>query len=279
MNLNLIFFVNLSHEIRTPLTLIQGYANQIYLKASEEINTGKLDIVKAQCKQMQDIINNIMDLSKIESSELQLTPTHINLQPFLEKHFADFEGMFAKKNITFQLNNKVKNTTILIDKELFSKALSNLLSNALKFTSTGGIVSVNANFISNQLILEIKDTGIGIPEYERDFVFKRFYQVKNDITKSQGSGIGLAFTKSIVDAHHFSIKLNSVYDEGTCFSVLIPMEYTKLYNDSLSEQESILFRPSETADALFPKKEISKGVQKILLIDDHEPMRLYLKKC
>ncbi|MEP5341402.1 MAG: response regulator [Algibacter sp.] len=275
------FFVNLSHEIRTPLTLIQGYANQIDLKASEEINTGKLDIVKAQCKQMQDIINNIMDLSKIESSELQLTSTYINLHPFLEKHFANFQGLFIKKNISFRLNNEVKNTTILIDENLFSKAVNNLLSNALKFTSTGGSVSININSIDNKLIIEIEDNGIGIPEDELEFIFKRFYQVKNDITKSQGSGIGLAFTKSIVDAHHFSIQLKSIYGEGTCFSVLIPTGYTKHTkpnSSSLNEQESTLSNSTQTIDSLLPQKEISKGMQKILLVDDHEPMRLYLKE-
>ncbi len=95
------FFVNLSHEIRTPLTLIQGYTNQIDLKDSEEINNEKLDIIKAQCKQMQDIINSIMDLSRIESSELQLSPKHVDLQVFLEKHFVDFQGIFLKKILLF----------------------------------------------------------------------------------------------------------------------------------------------------------------------------------
>jgi len=272
------FFVNLSHEIRTPLTLIQGYTNQIDLKASEEVNTAKLDIVKAQCKQMQDIIDSIMDLSKIESSELQLTPTYINLQTFLEKHFTDFQGVFTKKNIDFQLNNEVENTSILIDQDLFSKAVNNLLSNALKFTDTGGVVSVNANFINKLLILEIKDNGIGIPEDEIEFVYKRFYQVKNDITDSQGSGVGLAFTKSIVDAHHFSIKLNSIYGVGTSFSILIPSEYTKSYNDSSGEQEPSLPHIAETTDTVLSEKPNLKNRKKILLLEDHEPMRLYLKE-
>ena len=269
------FFVNLSHEIRTPLTLIQGYVNHIDLKAPEELNTEKLDIVKAQCTQMQNIINNIMDLSKIESSELQLGPKHVSLQLFLEKHFADFQGVFQKKGLVFQLNNEAKNTTVLIDQDLFSKALNNLLSNALKFTPTGGTVSINASFINEQLILEIKDTGIGIPKNEKDSIFKRFYQVKNDITKSQGSGIGLAFTKSIVDAHHFSIKLNSVEKQGSSFRVLIPIEYTQPYSNSLNEQKTIVVNTSKAIHTL-PQKETSKDIQRILLVDDHEPMRLYL---
>ena len=269
------FFVNLSHEIRTPLTLIQGYTNQIDLKGSEETNNRKLDIIKAQCKQMQDIINSIMDLSKIESSQLQLSPKHVNLQVFLEKHFANFQGVFSKKNIVFQLNNYAKNTTILIDKNLFSKALNNLLSNALKFTATGGIVTINVNFINNQLIIEVKDNGIGIPKDEVELVYERFYQVKNDITKSQGSGIGLAFTKSIVDAHHFSIILHSIYNVGTSFNILIPLEYTQSYDNSLPKQEATLV--TSTA-SIFPEKPILKGKQKILLVDDHEPMRLYLKE-
>jgi signal transduction histidine kinase len=132
--------------------------------------------------------------------------------------------------------------------------LNNLLSNALKFTSIEGAASVNTNFINSQLILEIKDTGIGIHKDEIEFVYKQFYQVKNDITKSQSSGIGLGFTKNIIEAHHFSINLNSIYGEGTNFSVLIPMAYTKPYNDTLNTQKLIIPKVTEITNSVFPKE-------------------------
>ena len=128
------FFVNLSHEIRTPLTLIQGYTNQLHFKESDEENKQKTVVIKEQCQQMQNIINSIMDLSKMDSSEFQLISTPVDVNSFLEKHFINFQSLFAKKNIEFTFNNKTLKTTILVDEDLFSKAITNLLSNALKFT-------------------------------------------------------------------------------------------------------------------------------------------------
>ncbi|WP_055434638.1 response regulator [Lacinutrix algicola] len=272
------FFVNLSHEIRTPLTLIQGYTNQLNFDKSETENTQKTSIIKEQCQQMQNIINNIMDLSKMESNQFQLVSTPVEIHSFLEKHFINFQSLFIKKNITFTFNNNTLKTTILIDQELFSKAITNLLSNALKFTPINGSVSINTSFSNKGLKINVIDTGIGIQKEDNQSIFKRFYQVKNHITKSQGSGIGLAFTKSIIDAHQFSIDVDSSFGKGSCFTIFIPNTYVETITDKAVE------KPIDTNKLNTITKESSlKATSKtnnktILLVEDHKQMRDYLKK-
>lgn len=272
------FFVNLSHEIRTPLTLIQGYTNQLNFKESDKENKQKTAIIKEQCQQMQNIINSIMDLSKMDSNEFQLISTPVDVNSFLEKHFINFQSLFAKKNIEFTFNNKTLKTTILVDEDLFSKAITNLLSNALKFTSKNGSVAINTSFNNKGLTINIIDTGIGINEDESKAIFNRFYQVKNDITKSQGSGIGLAFTKSIIDAHQFSIDVESSFGNGTCFTISIPKEFVNSTTNSASIEPLHITEPNKTNFKEQPKKPFISNKQKILVVDDHEQMRKYLKK-
>lgn len=269
------FFVNLSHEIRTPLTLIQGYANQFNFKNSDKENQQKAAIIKEQCLQMQDILNSIMDLSKMESNQFQLVSTAVDLNAFLEKHVVNFQSLFAKKNISLSFNNHTLNRSIIIDESLFSKAITNLLSNALKFTPVNGRVSVNTFATSEGLKIDITDTGIGIQENHSKSIFKRFYQIKNDITKSQGSGIGLAFTKSIVEAHNFSIDVKSTFGKGACFSIYIPKKYIKLDETTLPINTIEIIKTSYKK----PKtKPLTHRKPNILIVDDHEQMRVYLKK-
>ena len=275
------FFVNLSHEIRTPLTLIQGYTNQLSFKDADKENLQKTRIIKEQCQQMQDIINSIMDLSKMESNQFKLISNPVDINLLLEKHYTNFQSLFAKKNIDFTFHNKTLKNSILIDEELFSKAITNLLSNALKFTPTNGNVSIHTSFIDDGLKIDVIDSGIGINKEEREAVFKRFYQVKNDITKSQGSGIGLAFTKSIVDAHQFSIDVESSLGKGCCFTISIPKNFVSSTIDepSIKIEETIGNNQVEKTDFKEqPKITVIKNKKKILVVDDHEQMRIYLKK-
>ena len=269
------FFVNLSHEIRTPLTLIQGYTNQLNFKESDKENKQKKVIIKEQCQQMQNIINNIMDLSKMDSNEFQLISTPIDVNTFLEKHYINFQSLFAKKNIAFTFNNKTLKTTILVDEDLFSKAITNLLSNALKFTPKNGSVAMKTSFNEQGLTINIIDTGIGINKDEIEAIFNRFYQVKNDITKSQGSGIGLAFTKSIIDAHQFSINVESCFGNGTCFTISIPKNSVNSNPNLLSIEPKDIRKTSFKEQSL---KILKNNKQNILVVDDHEQMRKYLKK-
>jgi|GEM_PF-695983 len=273
------FFVNLSHEIRTPLTLINGHASRIDFKKSVEENKENLDIVNSQTKQIQSIVNNILDLSKIDEKNFKIEREPIVLIPFLNKHYANFKGLFEKKRIEFKLEIDRSDIVILCDENLFSKSINNLLNNALKFSIEGGQVKISVNSSDQGVSITISDTGIGIPEEDRVHVFKRFYQSKNHITKSKGSGIGLSFTKSIIDAHGYTIALTSVPNTSTKFIIQIPNNFIE------SEKKPFVVGSKKMATSISNKKElplvkkkINKLTPRILIVDDHEQMRHYLSK-
>ena len=252
------FFVNLSHEIRTPIALIKGYTSKIDFKKSEAYNKQQIKVVNNQLDQIHNIVNTIMDLGKMDHNKLTLSIKETSLHQFLNKRYADFKALFDKKNINFSILLPEKDLLIKVDEYQMERCISNLLNNALKFTNIGGKVTLYANH-SNTLEIGIWDNGIGIPENDMDKIFERFYQSKNHITKSQGSGIGLSFTKNIIEEHGFSITAESVPNHKTTFKINIP----KIY----------LLKPVE-----LDKKSVTsifKG--KILIVDDHEQMRIYIK--
>ncbi|WP_310557542.1 response regulator [Flavobacterium sp.] len=268
------FFVNFSHEIRTPLTLIQGNASRINLKGSVEENQEKINIINSQISQIQSIINNIIDLSKIDSNEFTIDGKKVVFRPFIEKHYFEFKEVFQKKKIEFNLKIEIPEITVFMDEDLMSKSINNLLSNALKFTPNNGMVEIAVS-LENDLIIRINDTGIGIPEYDLDKVFDRFFQSKNDITKSQGSGIGLSFTQSIVEAHQFKISLSSIPNIATTFTITIPkkaIEYSLVKTESYSK----VVKNSIPKIATIPKSKTAN--RSILIVDDNEQMRDYLKQ-
>lgn len=267
------FFINLSHEIRTPITLIKGYTSQINLKEDESINTHKLNIVKNQTTQIEGIVNSILDLSKLDENKLPLHCTTTDLKDFLNKHYADFKTLFDKKEILFNLNIKDKDLNVFMDVDLINKAFTNLINNALKFTSKKGRVTINA-YLKNDLIIEVTDTGIGIPKQDITKVFNRFYQSKNHITKSQGSGLGLSFAKNILNAHGFSIKVSSIPDVETSFKINIPKKY--ISNTITTKNSKKEAEPTTIVKNTDDVAVIHKNKTTILVVDDHEQMRTYL---
>ena len=267
------FFVNLSHEIRTPITLIKGYTSKIKL-AKHDKNNQNLNVVNAQIKQIETILNNILDLSKLDANKLRLEKTPTELTPFLNKHFADFKEFFFKKRIRFHLNNTIEAVKIDMDANLIAKSINNILSNTLKFTPKNGHVHIDVT-LNNNLEIAFIDNGIGIPNKDLDKIFDRFYQSKNDVTLSQGSGIGLSFTKSILDAHGFSIHVKSEPNVKTEFIITIPEKY--IINNTKSNN---IFTVNSTKFDLQKEKirlKKKKNKPTILVVDDHEQMRSYLK--
>lgn len=268
------FFVNFSHEIRTPLTLIQGNASRINLQGSIDENQEKIQNINSQVAQIQNIINNIIDLSKIDSNEFTITCSKVVLRPFLEKHYSEFSALFQKKEIQFDLQMDIPEVTVLMDEDLMSKSINNLLSNALKFTPKKGRVAIIVS-LDTDLIIKIKDTGIGIPEYDIDKVFERFFQSKNDITRSQGSGIGLSFTQSILEAHQFDISLSSIPNEETIFTITIPKKAIE-HSAIVSKTNTNVIRNSNLNKIQTQPSKATK--RSILIVEDNEQMRNYLKE-
>jgi len=254
-------FTNISHEIRTPITLIKGYADRIFLEEDSE-DVQNLNIIKKQAKEVQNIVDNLLDLSKLDAHKLKLNSTQEDVLAILNKLYVDYKKPFEDKEIAFSLDTSILDLSIVLDKQYFLRSLQNLLSNALKFTPKGGEVLLQVVYESD-LHIKVIDNGIGIPEEDQDKIFTRFYQSKNHITESMGSGIGLSFAKNIIEAHGFQLNLKSIPNKKTEFTITIPEQYiqTEVISSDRKETEK-------------HKKETKHTV---LVVEDTVEMRNYLK--
>jgi len=227
------FFANITHEFRTPLTLILG---PIEMMKSEAVNPQvlrHLSVMKTNASRLLDLINQLLELSKIEAGSLKLKATQKNVVPVVKGVIMSFESMAQQNGIVLKVESTKEEINLYFDQEKLEKALINLISNALKFTRKGGMVSVKVSDFDQHLNIQIIDSGIGIPEKDLGFIFDRFYQSSRS-NGNNGSGIGLALSKELVELHHGSIRVESKEGVGTQFFIDIPMG-----DDHLSEEEMI----------------------------------------
>lgn len=271
------FFINLSHEIRTPLTLIKGYHSQLNKRNFAEEDTTKLRVIEEQVINMQSIIDNIMDLGKLEANELSLNISFLDINNFLNKLVTNFKPLYDNKGVSLHYESHIQNITVALDSNLFEKAISNLLSNALKFTTKEEKVIIELDNNDNGIYINISDTGIGISNENIPRLFDRFYQVKNHITKSQGSGIGLAFVKSIIDHHNFEINVDSKLGVGSQFIIEIPKSFIKNVSNSKNIESENYSKEQESPKISSIKPKVSYERKKVLIVDDHKQMRTYIK--
>ncbi|MCB2220252.1 MAG: response regulator [Bacteroidetes bacterium] len=258
------FFANISHEFRTPLTLIMRPLEKLLSKTQDEIDKKELTIARKYAQSLQKLINNLLALSRLESGKMQLHATEINIVKLVNGYFQAFESLAKQKNIKLHFNAKNEKINVFIDQEKFEQILNNLLSNAFKFTGDGGKIEIAVSLwplafgkadeklkansqlptASNSHWAEIKisDTGCGIPPENIDHIFNRFYQMeqKNN-SYYEGTGIGLALTKELVELHHGIIKVDSEQGIGSTFTILLP-----LGNEHLGSEEIILEKSEKT---------------------------------
>ena len=253
------FFINISHEIRTPLTLLKGYINKLKIVSE---NKSYIKIIKNNTEQIQQIVDSIIDLSRLDASKLPLHKTKIDFNAFVTKLYTDFYPLFEEKNITFFLDKPQLNVYIDADRTLLKRAITNLLTNALKFTPVGGNVSVIITLKQN-LNLAIIDNGIGISNRDLNLIFNRYFQSENHITKSKGSGIGLALTKSILKNHGYKISVKSTPHVTTNFCIEISN------NDFITS-------PRDESRAISKKVGINEKPI-VLIVDDHNQMLTYIE--
>jgi two-component system, sensor histidine kinase ChiS len=260
------FFTNISHEFRTPLTLILGPIEQMREEARDSKSQKSLSMVYQNAEKLLTLINQLLELSKLESGNYQLKAAKGDFIPLMKSLVMSFASRAEQKNIKLEFNfdpqlRKPEFTDhFYFDHDIIEKIVNNLLSNAFKFTPENGHVKVEAclNRLKDKgQVVEIifRDSGIGIPAEKLPFIFDRFYQVDASSKRDyDGSGIGLALVKDLVTQHKGSIIANSRPGKGTTFSLRLPFGKEHYSSDQIASKPSVEV-----------KKENGNGIAKALL--------------
>jgi signal transduction histidine kinase/ligand-binding sensor domain-containing protein/DNA-binding response OmpR family regulator len=245
------FFANISHEFRTPLTLILGPAENINRNTSIEEIEKQTNVIKRNAKRLLGLINQLLDLSKLEAGKLELKASRSNIVPFIKGVTMSFESMAERKDITLKVKSERDEIELYFDRDKMLKIMTNILSNAFKFTPNGGQITVALTLVPSptgrgmsggqgegKVRIIVKDTGIGISEEELSKLFDRFYQVDSSQTREhEGTGIGLALTKELVELHHGIISVDSKLGNWTEFTVTLPVGRKHLKDQEIIEEK------------------------------------------
>lgn len=265
------FLQNMSHEIRTPMNAIVGFSDLLFLNFENKVKLLEFaSIIKQSSSDLLELINDILDLSKIESGQLPINFEECNLDELLNElylFFINHREKINKKHVEFNFirDSDNKQINILIDKGKLKQIFINLVYNAFKFTQKG---SINFGYTfneKNELVFFVSDTGIGIPEDKQSFVFERFAQLNSSITGVKGgTGLGLSIVKGLVELLGGEITLKSVLNEGTTFTFSIPYKIAES-TENMAETTSI-------------QTNINWQAYTVLIVEDDMFSALFLKE-
>ncbi|MET0417793.1 MAG: ATP-binding protein, partial [Actinoplanes sp.] len=229
------FFSNISHEFRTPLALIMGPVEELRTRweAPDDEIRAELDVIHRNGLRLGKLVNALLDFSRIEAGRMQARYEPTDLSNATAELASVFRSAVERAGLTFEVDCPPLTQPVFLDRSMWERVVLNLLSNALKFTFTGGLrVTVAAD--GPAAVVTVADTGIGVPEHEMSRLFERFHRIENARSRSnEGSGIGLALVKELVELHGGTITATSVVGEGTAFVVRLPFGADHLPADAL----------------------------------------------
>jgi DNA-binding response OmpR family regulator len=283
------FFINVSHEIRTPLTLILSPVEEALKRETRDKWLQKqLKLVQRNALRMLHLVNQVLDYRKAEMGAMKLAVRKVQIQQLTQNIFDLFAELAAQKNIEYLFNSRIDDECIWIDPHYYERILSNLISNALKFTSEKGVVEVVIGLQDNCFYLEVHDSGCGIPHEKQAKIFDRFFQIEEN---SQGTGVGLSFVKVLVNKHHGKIAVHSILQEGSTFRMTLPYreedydkeeKVTQTKWDTATDVSAYLLNDiallqQENAGIDWVEEQQQKANRKcILVIEDDKDIRSYL---
>ncbi|WP_339193014.1 ATP-binding protein [Aeribacillus sp. FSL W8-0870] len=218
------FIANVSHELRTPIAMLQGYSEALRddIAGSEKERKEIVQVIYDESLRMGRLVNDLLDLARMEAGHISLNIQDVKLKPFIEKIIRKFQGIAKEKQIHLEYLLNVQTDSFSFDPDRIEQVLTNLIDNAIRHTSAQGFVKVIISE-SNGLKIDVQDSGSGISEEDLPFVFERFYKADKARTRGRaGTGLGLAIAKNIVDAHKGVIQVHSKLNVGTTFTVLLP---------------------------------------------------------
>lgn len=284
------FFANISHEFRSPLTLILGPLKAIKENPSLQITRDQAGIMLRNSENLLNLINQLLELSKLESGKMRLELVTTDIVKFLKPVVHSFSSMANRRNIAYKINAPKEPVQLSFDKDKLEKIIVNLLSNAFKYTNDFGKIELSLIQLENKIVIHVIDDGIGISEDNKDFIFNRYYRVRDKKkSQSKGTGIGLSLTKELVELHKGHIDFESEEDQGTTFSVHLFTGTEHLDADDFVDEQ---VEANSSNQGLYELDEnINKSVEVIsgetetenskaplvLIIEDNDDIREYIK--
>ena len=275
------FFTNISHELRTPLTLIADPVN--YIIHDDNLNSQQrsmLQIVQRNVLVLTQLVSEILDFRKVQNGKMELRLSDFNLAESMKQWIKLFSVSAQKKHIGISMDAP---DTIMVraDQDKIERICYNLLSNALKYTSEGGEISLMAKEEGGRVMISVADNGCGISSDELPYIFDRFYQAKN---AGRGTGIGLAIVKAFTELHHGEVSATSIEGKGSTFTIHIPVRQKGEVTNQPTEKIEQLVEPSSAEEVPNQARHIDELIQpyqtdkpEVLIIDDNIDIRTYLR--
>jgi adenylate cyclase len=301
------FFQNISHEFRTPITLIQGPLESS-VSAGEGLSYEQSNIALRNSRRLLRLVNQLLDLQRLDAGRMQPSFRKCDLVEFVSQIVESFRPYCEKKQLNL-LTELDECPAVYLDMEKFDKVVYNLLSNAMKFTPQNGSITVRLQYTGSDCILQVEDTGIGITKEQIPHLFERFRQAEGSENRSyEGTGLGLALVKELVEAHGGTVSVDSVYESGTTFTIYlqpgnahlnasqvveteskvnlsraaVELADLELIESTDSHIDSLEKIPQELLSAALnspPEKSVNSKTEKgqlVLVVDDNPDMRAYV---
>ncbi len=273
------FLINATHDIRSPLTLIMGPLNKLKTRITDAESKQDIDTIDRNAQRLLLLVNQILDERKIDKDQMHLHCQKTDLKEFLRGIMSLYNFNAQERSITLSLKEDESlkeegNLLVWIDRINFDKVISNLLSNAMKYTSDGGEITLIIGKNKESAIIKVEDTGIGLKEEKTDRLFERFYQGNNNSDiHIEGTGIGLNLCRALVKMHGGTIRAYNRTDgiKGSCFEVNIPLGKEHLRPEEILQEDS-----TKTAESTGKRTQANRNFN-ILIVDDDAEIAHYIK--
>ena len=278
------FFMNFSHDIRTPMTLIVTPLLSLIKREGDPQKRGIYEIMRRNAERILGLINQMMDLRKIDKGQMQMRMRETDLVGFIQELYSLFEHQAHNRQISFLYDHDSGTLPVWIDRRYFDKVIVNVLSNAFKFTPAGGEIAINVSHDNQNAYIAIRDNGEKIPEDQLERIFERFYQSEHKTNGQQtGTGIGLDLARSLVELHYGSISAHNL-DQGCEFVISLPLGCEHLKAEEMVTEpdvetaEQLTLAEVEDTDETTEEPIESPTRQRPLLViaEDDEEIRDYL---
>lgn len=224
------FVANISHELKTPIAMLQGYSEAILDDVAQDKEEIKAltRIIHDEALRMGKLVSELLDMARIQSGQLKLQIQETDIVGVCVHVLNKFAKMADESRVQLNLSQETPIPPIEADADRIEQVLTNLVDNALRHTPDGGTITVRLRALGDEVLVEVEDTGVGIPMEDLPFVFERFYKIDKARTRGKtGTGLGLAIVKNIIEAHGGMITAKSQVGKGTTFSIVLPVEHNK----------------------------------------------------